>query len=124
MTEKRQCVSCGAPLPIGATKCEYCGMIYEPDYWAGTVKYVPVHMGRRRLRAKVRVDDYLMDAADKEAVARYVRGDLVNQLAAGVAEMMNLRMHHDPCAMVTIVEGEVWVEEPDRRTAFFGMEGY
>ena len=70
---------------------------------------------------KASVEEIVKAGADKDAVARYVRGDLVNQLAAGVAEMMSLRMHYDPCAMVTIVEGEVWVEEPDRRTAFFGM---
>lgn len=39
--EKRQCVSCGAPIKVGALKCDYCGMTYEPEYWAGMIKYVP-----------------------------------------------------------------------------------
>ena len=64
------------------------------------------------------VDDYFMDCADKEAAARFVRSDLVGKLAEGLAEVMNVRMFHDPMRMVTIVDGEIWVEAPDHRVAF------
>ena len=118
--DKRQCVSCGAPIPVGACKCEYCGMTYDPGYWAGTIQYVPIHAGRRRLRARAEVDDFVMGHLDETALASHVRRDLVGKLAEGLSEMMSVRMHRDPMRMVTIVEGEVWVEEPDRRTAFNG----
>lgn len=120
---KRECVSCGAPIKIGATKCEYCGMVYEPDYWDGTIKYVPLHKGRRRLKARAEVPRELIPAIsdDPEGIARYVRGTLVDQLAAGLAEVATVRISRDFSSMmrdVVIVEGKVWVEEPDYRTAW------
>jgi len=119
MTDKRQCVSCGAPIKAGATRCEYCGMEYEPDYWAGTLKYVPIHVGRRKLVTKTRVPDELL-AIDQDMVAKSVRNDITKQLAEGLSEMVALRMEHDWMHNVTVVRGEVWVEEPDKRTAFEG----
>ena len=117
--EKRQCVCCGAPIQLYSNKCEYCGMVYEDDYWKGTVRYVPVHMGRKRLAARVALDDELTDrrGIPTEAVASYVKKDLVKQIAEGLSEMMTIRMEHDIFHRVTIVEGEVWVEQPDRRAA-------
>ena len=115
---KRECVGCGAPIPLGALKCEYCGMTYDPGYWAGTIQYVPIHTGRRRLKAAAVVDDIVMDHLNKEDLARHVKYDLASKLAEGLTEMMAIRMNYDPRRLVTIVEGEVWVEEPDHRTAF------
>lgn len=116
--KERKCVSCGAPIELGATKCEYCGMVYEPDYWAGTIRYVPIHMNRRRLKAAARVDDWFpMNSESSDVVARCVHRDIVNKLAEGLAEFATYRMYHDPMSMATIVEGEVWVEEPDKRVA-------
>lgn len=118
---KRECVSCGAPITHGALKCEYCGMIYDPDYWAGTLRYVPLHMGRKCLRARTMVDNFLMNKdVDRKYVADRVRYDLTHKLAEGLSEMMTIRMNYDPKLMVTIVDGEVWVEEPDRRAAIDG----
>ena len=119
MMQERKCVNCGAPIPYGARRCEYCGMEYEPDYWTGTVKYVPIHVGRRRLAAEVRVPNELL-AFDSEMAAKMVRNDITNQIAAGLSEMVTLRMNHDWIHDVTVVRGEVWVEEPDSRTAFGG----
>ncbi len=119
--QKRECVSCGAPIELGSLKCSYCGMTYEPDYWAGTVRYIPIRKQSRCLRAKVTIDDFILDHADKEALARQTRHDLVGKLAEGLAELAAIRSHYDPMRMVTIVEGEVWVEEPDRHTAFGGL---
>lgn len=115
---KRECVCCGAPIPLGVRKCEYCGMTYDPGYWDGTIQYVPIRTGRRRLHAAAAVDDIVMDHLDKTDLARYVKHDLAGKLAEGLTEMMAIRMNYDPCRQVTIVEGEVWVEEPDRRTSF------
>lgn len=119
MTDKRQCVSCGAPIKAGATRCEYCGMEYEPDYWAGTLKYVPIRVGRRKLIAEVQVPNELLEI-NPDMVAKRVRNDITNQIAEGLSEMVALRMNHDWVHNVTVVRGEVWVEEPDSRTAFEG----
>lgn len=113
MESRRQCVSCGAPVDVGVTKCAYCGMVYEPEYWEGTVRYIPLHTGRKRLRARVMVEDRIMDGTVRnDGIADYVRSGLVHNLAEGLSEMMTIRMNYDPCRMVTIVEGEVWVEDP------------
>lgn len=113
---KRECVSCGAPIKIGATKCEYCGMVYEPDYWAGTIKYVPLHKGRRRLTARAEIPRELIPAISDapDEIARCVRGTLLDQLAAGLAEVATVTISRDRSSMMrdfVIVEGEVWVEE-------------
>ena len=120
---KRECVSCGAPIQIGATKCQYCGMVYEPDYWAGTVKYVPIHKGRRRLVARAEIPGELTREmqSNPEGMARFVRGEIIDQLAAGLAEVASIKISQgfpDLMRDVVIVQGEVWVEEPDRRTAW------
>lgn len=120
MTDKRQCVSCGAPIPHGALRCEYCGMEYEPDYWAGTLRYVPIRMRSRHLCAEAAVDNSLLHVAGSEAVANHVKSDLVHKLAEGLSEMMTIRMRHDPRLDITIVRGELWVEEPDSRAMFTG----
>ena len=109
----RKCVSCGAPIQLGALKCEYCGMVYDTDYWAGTVKYVPLRMGKKRLAARAQIDDMLLK--NNEAAANIVKRELVERIAEGLAEYMIIRMHYDPREMVTIVDGEVWVEDPNDR---------
>ncbi len=119
MTEKRQCVSCGAPIKVGATRCEYCGMEYEPDYWAGTLRYVPIHAQSRKLVAQTEVPNELLRIAP-EGMAKRARLDITHQIAEGLSEMIALRMSQDWTKDVTIVRGELWVEEPDRRTAFGG----
>ena len=43
---------------------------------------------------------------------QYAHRDIVNKLAEGLAEVATYRMFYDPQRMVTVVEGEVWVEEP------------
>lgn len=117
MTDKRQCVSCGAPIKVGATRCEYCGMEYEPDYWAGTLRYVPIHMGRRKIVAQTAVPNDLLEIVP-DGMAEKARFDITHKIAEGLSEMITLRMSHDWAKDMTIVRGEVWVEEPDKRTAF------
>ena len=119
MMQERKCVSCGAPIPYGAMRCEYCGMQYEPDYWAGTLRYVPIRTGRKRLAAEVNVPNRLLEL-NPDGMAQQVRHDIVHQIADGLSEMVALRMSHDWIHDVTVVRGEVWVEEPDTRTAFGG----
>lgn len=114
---KRQCVSCGAPINVGATKCDYCGMTYDPDYWAGTLIYVPIHTGRKRLAARAMVHDEIL-RGQEPLVADRMRHALAQKLADGLTEMMTIRINNDPISQVTIVEGEIWVEEADRRIAF------
>lgn len=119
MMHERKCVSCGAPIPYGARRCKYCGMEYEPDYWAGTLKYVPIHAKSRKLVAQTEVPNDLLKIAP-EGMAERVRNDITHQIAEGLSEMIALQMNHDWKHDVTIVRGEVWVEEPDKRTAFGG----
>ena len=119
MTNERKCVSCGAPIPYGARRCEYCGMEYEPDYWAGMIRYVPLHMGRRKIVAETEIpNEFLKDAP--EGIAKKARFDITHQIAEGLSEMVTLRMNNDWIRDVTIVKGEIWVEEPDKRTVFEG----
>lgn len=113
---KRQCVSCGAPIKVGAIRCEYCGMEYEPDYWAGTLKYVPIHTRSRKLVAQTEVPNELLKIATEE-MAKRARLDITHQIAEGLSELITLRMNNDWTKDVTIVRGEVWVEEPDHRVA-------
>ena len=117
MKDKRQCVSCGAPIPHGAMRCEYCGMEYEPDYWAGTLRYVPIHVKSRKLVAQTEVPNYLL-AMNKDAIADQVHRDITHQITEGLTEMITLRVSTDWINEVTIVRGELWVEEPYGPTAF------
>lgn len=119
MTNERKCVSCGAPIPYGARRCEYCGMEYEPDYWAGTLRYVPIHAKSRKLVAQTEIPNEMLAIAP-EVMAKRARCDITHEIAEGLSEMIVLRMSHDWTKDVTIVRGEVWVEEPDNRTAFGG----
>ena len=107
MTNERKCVSCGAPIPYGAMRCEYCGMEYEPDYWAGTLRYVPIRMRSRHLCAETKVGNDLIHIVGAERAAKAVKGDLVHKLAEGLSEMMTLRMRADPRLGVTVVRGEL-----------------
>lgn len=115
---RRQCVSCGAPIAVGALKCEYCGMTYDRGYWDGTVRYVPLRMHSKRLRARDAVDERLLVSGDNSHVSSAIKRHLVGQLADALSEIMATRVTHSPIEQAVIVEGEIWVEEPDRRTAF------
>lgn len=109
---KRQCVSCGAPIPLGALKCEYCGMTYEPDYWAGTVRYVPIRARTRRIAAKATLPRYVVDQSDdKELLGRYVKSDLSHAIAEALDDVMDVRVSMDPIHDEIVVQGSVWVEE-------------
>lgn len=116
--DKRQCVSCGAPIKHGALKCEYCGMTYDPGYWDNTVRYIPLRMRSKRLRVRDAVDVHLLTSDDNRHVASAIKRHLTVQLADALSEIMATRLTHDPISQALIVEGEIWVEEPDKRTAF------
>ena len=119
--KRRQFVSCGAPIELYAHKCSYCGMVYDDGYWTGAVQYVPLHMGRRKLVSKAEVPDMVLDHAkdrqNTERLASFVKSQIVDDLAKGLAEVATFKIWEDPMRMVTIVRGEVWVEEPDSRAA-------
>ena len=113
MKDKRQCVSCGAPIQHGATRCEYCGMEYEPDYWVGALRYVPIRVKSRKLVAQAEVPNELLKVA-LEDMTEKVKFDITHKIAEGLSEMITLRMSNDLMKDVTVVRGEVWVEEPNR----------
>jgi hypothetical protein len=74
-------------------------------------------MGRRRIVAQTEIpNDFLKTTP--EGVAKKARFDITRQIAEGISEVIALRMSNDWVRDVTIVKGEIWVEEPDKRTAF------
>lgn len=109
---KRQCVSCGAPIEIGAHKCSYCGMTYDPAYWEGYIQYIPIRTERMKLRAKVELPADMTLRYGEEAMARMAKRDITKQIAEGLSEVLKYRMSNDPFRDTVIVSGEVWVEKP------------
>lgn len=110
---KRQCVSCGAPIEPYSHKCSYCGMVYDDGYWTGVIQYVPLHMNRHHLVAQVEIpDDILHSKIDSTYLADYTKKGLTEQLAASLSEMMTIKTSRDLFKNTIIVRGKVWVEEP------------
>ena len=105
--KKRECVSCGAPIEIGATKCQYCGMVYEPEYWAGTVRYVPYHVNMRKIEAKYRMSEEDVVYSNKETLASMAKRAITNKLADALTEIVSYRMERDPVTQSIIVSGSV-----------------
>lgn len=105
--KKRECVSCGAPIEIGATKCQYCGMVYEPEYWAGIVRYVPYHVNMKRIEAKYRMSEVDVVYSNKETLANMAKRAIANKLADALKEIVSYRMERDPVTQSIIVSGSV-----------------
>ena len=105
--KKRECVSCGAPIEYGATKCSYCGMTYEPEYWDGLIRYIPYHVNMRKIEAKYRVSEIDIAYSSKETLASMAKRAITDQLADALKEIVSYRMERDPATQSIIVRGSV-----------------
>lgn len=112
--KKRECVSCGAPIEVGATKCQYCGMVYEPEYWAGIVQYVPYHVNMKRIEARAIVPDEYLIHGDADALSNMAKRDVVRKLADALSEIATYRISKDPVTCSTIIQASVLIAQ-DRR---------
>ena len=112
MTEARKCVSCGAPIEVGAHKCAYCGMTYEPEYWAGYVKYIPIRTERMKMAASVEVPSDTAFRFGEMYTAQMAKREITEKIAEGLSEVMKYKTYADPIRDVLIVNGEIWVEKP------------
>lgn len=112
--KKRQCVSCGAPIPLGAMKCEYCGMTYEPEYWEGLIRYVPIHRNCKQLCAEARVRREVVYIMGSDHAGEMVRHELAHKIADALVEVMDVKVCEDYRHDETVVRGSVWVEQGER----------
>lgn len=112
--EKRECVSCGAPIEVGATRCSYCGMTYEPKYWDGLIRYIPYHANMRRIETRTIVPDEYLIYGDAEALSNMAKRDIVQKLAEVLSEIATYRISKDPVICSTIINASVLTAQ-DRR---------
>ncbi len=110
--EKRACPCCGAPLENYKNKCDYCGGIVKDD----TIQYIGIRPGMRKVRACARVPECLLESATgKQAAANHVIRDVTLKLAEGLSDIVTWKMDRDIRTSEIIVNGELWVSEPDVR---------
>lgn len=112
--KKRECVSCGAPIEVGATKCSYCGMTYEPEYWDGLIRYIPYHANMRRIEARTIVPDEYLIYGDADAVSNMAKRDVAQKLAAALSEIATYRISKDLATCSTIIEASVLAAQDKR----------
>ncbi|MBQ1789270.1 MAG: zinc ribbon domain-containing protein [Oscillospiraceae bacterium] len=105
--KKRECVSCGAPIEVGATKCQYCGMVYEPEYWAGIVRYVPYHVNMRRVEAKYRMSEVDIAYSNKETLTNMAKRAITGKLAEALRGIVTYNLERDPASESIIVRGSL-----------------
>ena len=122
--QERKCPCCGAPVPNYKNICDYCGMVFKDDH-PPDIQFVGIRPNMRRVSARARVPEYLIDgAASTEAMARVAKRDIIGQLAEGLTDMVTWRMDRDPRTCEIIVAGELWVQEPDVRLVNTDVSGW
>lgn len=113
--EPRTCPNCGASIPLGKSKCEYCGTIFK-----GGDIYAPLIVEKTNpymhvIKARVAIPRYAMERMSSEEQKDYILSEMKSQVADALLGLIEIRREFDPIDMNDLYEGRIRVIEPSFR---------
>jgi hypothetical protein len=86
-------------------------MVYEPEYWAGTIRYVPYHANMKRIEARAAIPDEYLIYGDADALSDMAKQDITLKLADALSEIATYRIGKDPITCSTIINASVLIAQ-------------
>ena len=111
--EKRNCPNCGAPIPEGRYKCEYCGTTFKREY-SDVLIVERTDFPIRTLQTRVAISRWKTELGADRA-AEYTLREMRNQLAEALTGLIEIQQRNDPFSDEIIFDGRVRVVEPTYR---------
>ena len=112
--ESRNCPNCGAPIPEGEYRCEYCGTTFRRDDVQPWKIYVE-QSGARVLKTRVAIPDYYLAKMKKEDITKLTLQKMKNDVADALMGLIEIRQTEIQELDQTILEGRIRVLEPTFR---------
>ena len=101
---------------MGIWKFEYCGSVYEVECYRGGISFIEISRPQpRKLVAQVIISNEAR-LLQPETLSGYVVGQLRQQIADALANVMRVTVEDSPYCQETIVRGEICVIPPAKQS--------